>query len=83
MYAVNGREIQAKSGRAKEFYEDNEFIRMLFSERGKIVHRNYLITENELTAFYGNCSDKMQELEQFLESDLEKEGSMLETLNSF
>lgn len=83
MYAVNGSELQAKLGRAKDFYEDSDLIRKLFNYRGKIVHRNYLVVENDLLIFYKTNLEVIIALEQFFQDNLElKEDSSEESIDA-
>lgn len=78
MYAVNGLDIQAKLGRAKEFYDNPELIRKLFVIRGKIVHRNYVVTFEYLLTFYKTNLETIIKLEQFLQDSLKSKGNNAE-----
>lgn len=85
MFAVNGKNEQAKLGRAKSFYVDFDidFIRSLFAVRGRIVHKNYLIVENDIIDFYQINTDVIQNLEQFFKNRIESQESTLREVDSF
>lgn len=61
-FAVNNLGLQAKLGRAKDKYSNSEFVRSLFTARGKLVHRPYKLSADELDYFYISNKQNIQQL---------------------